>query len=62
MIQSAQNTADSKLIQNKHINKVNHLSLTGHEESVHFDMHEQWKEWLQIVVRIPPGSWSSRSI
>jgi hypothetical protein len=24
-------------------------------------MQEQWKEWLQIVVRIPPMSWSSLS-
>lgn len=27
--------------------------LTGHEESVHFDIHEQWNEWWYMVVRIP---------
>jgi len=27
--------------------------LTGQEESAHFEIQEQWKEWLHMVVRIP---------
>lgn len=37
------------------------IVLTGQEESVHLEIQEQWKEWLQIVIRIPPVSWSSLS-
>lgn len=48
-------------VSNKHLYKET-TSLTGQDESVHLDMHEQWKEWLQIVVRMPLVSWSSLSV
>lgn len=34
---------------------------TGHDESVHLEMHVLWKEWLHTVVKIPLMCWSSLS-